>query len=66
MELWQLAALLEADLDHPDDVPLDLLEKEKHTLAERAQRIRDMKEPEPEETDITRSIMKQMGIRTEA
>lgn len=66
MELWQIAVLLGADVDRADPFPEDLWQREKDTLAGRAERIRQMKTPPPaDQVDITERVMRQMGIRTE-
>jgi hypothetical protein len=62
MELWQIGALLGADLPS-EGIDPELWERERGTLVERAAAIRAMHET-PEMVDVTDTIMKQMGIET--
>ena len=72
MELWEIGVILGADLPQEPGIDPELWEREKDTLAERAQKVREAKQepaeveaPEPEEPiDITAMVQKQMGIRT--
>lgn len=65
MEVWQAAVLLGSDVDSKDGSIADRMAAERHTLVERAARIREMRgSPEPSESvDITQDIMRQMGIK---
>ncbi len=75
MELWEIGVLLGADLPQTGGIDPEVWEREKGTVAERAKRIAEMKQGQPEadpatssgngdEVDITAQVMRQMGIRT--
>ena len=71
MCLWEIGIILGVDeqtggpqMQGTESVH-ERMEREKHTLAERAARIREMNGEEPvEDEDITSQVMSEMGIRT--